>query len=141
MIVLDTNVLSELMKPAERRSAAVVNWMREQPAETVFTTTITLAEILAGVAIVPAGKRKKDMQAVAERIFATIFSGRVLPFDESAARLHAEIITLRRKAGVSTEPLDIQIAAIARARGMAVATRNVSDFEDADIEVIDPWSS
>lgn len=141
MIVLDTNVLSELMKPAERRSGAVVNWMREQPAETVFTTTITLAEILAGIAIVPAGKRKQDMQAVAERIFATIFSGRILPFDESAARLYAEIITLRRKAGVSTEPLDIQIAAIARARGMAVATRNVSDFEDADIEVIDPWSS
>jgi toxin FitB len=140
MIVVDTNVLSEAMKPADIRSPRAFAWWREQPVETLFTTTITLTEILAGIAILPEGKRRALKQEAAEQIFTTVFAQRILPFDDKAARHYAAIITIRRKRGRSSDPFDIQIAAIAKAHGMAVATRNVPDFEEIGIEVIDPWA-
>jgi toxin FitB len=141
VIILDTNVLSELMKPADMRSPAVTQWMRTQRSETVFTTTITLAEVLAGIGILPDGDaRKTKMLTIAEQIFSTLFSRRILPFDEPAARAYADLVTKRRKRGLHNAPFDIQIAAVAKARGMAVATRNTPDFEDSGIDVINPWS-
>jgi predicted nucleic acid-binding protein len=139
MIVVDTNVLSEAMKPSDLRSPRAFAWWKGQSVGALFTTTITLAEVLAGIAILPAGKRRDQMQEAAEKIFATVFAQRILPFDEQAARIYAGMITVRRKAGRSSDPFDIQIAAIAKAHGMAVATRNVPDFEDVGVNVIDPW--
>jgi predicted nucleic acid-binding protein len=139
VIIIDTNVLSELMKPAERRAPVVTQWMRKQLPQSIFLTTITLAEVLAGIAILPDGDRKKTKQAIGEKIFSTLFAGRILPFDEPAARIYADIVTQRRKRGRHNAPLDVQIASVARAHGMAVATRNISDFEDSGIELIDPW--
>jgi toxin FitB len=140
MIVVDTNVLSEAMKPAEIRSPRAFAWWREQHVESLFTTTITLAEVLAGISILPEGRRRASKQQAAEQIFATIFPQRILPFDDKAARLYATIITMRRRHGHSVDAFDVQIAAIAKAHGMAVATRNVTDFEDIGLEVIDPWA-
>ncbi len=141
MIIIDTDVLSELMKPAQLRSSSVTLWMRAQQPERIFTTTITLAEILAGIAILPdGGGRKKKMLTIAERIFSTLLFRRILPFDEPAARVYADIVTERRKRGLHKAPLDFQIAAVAKARGMSIATRNTSDFEGVGIEVINPWS-
>ncbi|MEZ5891095.1 MAG: type II toxin-antitoxin system VapC family toxin [Xanthobacteraceae bacterium] len=141
MIIIDTDVLSELMKPAQSRSPSVTLWMRAQQPERIFTTTITLAEILAGIAILPdGGGRKKKMLAIAEQIFSTLLFRRILSFDEPAARVYADIVTERRKRGLHKAPLDFQIAAVAKARGMSIATRNTSDFEGAGIEVINPWS-
>jgi len=141
LIIIDTDVLSELMKPAQLRSSSVTLWMRAQQPERIFTTTITLAEILAGIAILPdGGGRKKKMLTIAERIFSTLLFRRILPFDEPAARVYADIVTERRKRGLHKAPLDFQIAAVAKARGMSIATRNTSDFEGVGIEVINPWS-
>lgn len=141
MIIIDTDVLSELMKPAQLRSSSVTLWMRAQQPERIFTTTITLAEILAGIAILPdGGGRKKKILTIAERIFSTLLFRRILPFDEPAARVYADIVTERRKRGLHKAPLDFQIAAVAKARGMSIATRNTSDFEGTGIEVINPWS-
>lgn len=142
MIILDTNVLSELMKPADVRATMVVQWMREQQPDDVFTTTISLAEILAGISFLSdKDRRKKPLQTIANQIFSELLGGRVLPFDEAAARVFAEIAAERRRRGLHNAPLDVQIAAVAKARGMAVATRNVSDFEDSGVDVIDPWST
>jgi toxin FitB len=139
MIIVDTNVLSEVMKPAELRSAKVFTWLRSQSPDVIFTTTITLAEILAGIEILPEGKRRLEKHEAANRIFTTVFLERVLPFDENAARAYAGIISLRRKKGRTSDPFDVQIAAIAKCRAMAVATRNTAHFDDSGIEVIDPW--
>ena len=142
MIILDTNVLSELMKPADLCSAAVTHWMKKQRTDDVFTTTMTLAEILAGIYYLQdKDRRKKPLLTIAGQIFSQLFSGRVLPFDDAAAHMFADIVTERRKRGLHYAPLDIQIAAVAKARGMAVATRNTSAFEESGIDVIDPWSS
>lgn len=140
MIIVDTNVLSEAMRPIESRSPRAFAWWVEQPIETLFTTTITLAEVLAGIEVLPEGKRRASKLAAAEQIFRTVFAGKLLPFDEKAARLYANIMTVRRKLGRSTDPLDIQIASIAKAHDMAVATRNVTDFDHIGIEIIDPWT-
>jgi predicted nucleic acid-binding protein len=138
MILLDTNVVSEVMKPPSMRSAKVYSWLRPYPSADVFTTTISLAEVLAGIVILPKGRRKIDLQRAAEKIFATVFPQRILPFDEAAAGAFAELVTFRRRKGLSFDALDVQIAAIAKSRGMTVATRNVVDFEDSGIEVINP---
>jgi predicted nucleic acid-binding protein len=139
MILLDTNVVSEVMKPSAVRSAKVHAWLRPYPTADVFTTTISLAEVLAGIAILPKGRRKIDLQRAAEKIFTTVFPQRILPFDEAAAGAFAELVTVRRRKGLSFDALDIQIAAIAKSRGMTIATRNVMDFEDSGIDVINPW--
>jgi predicted nucleic acid-binding protein len=139
MILLDTNVVSEVMKPSAVRSAKVHAWLRPYPTADVFTTTISLAEVLAGIAILPKGRRKIDLQRAAEKIFATVFPQRILPFDEAAAGAFAELVTVRRRKGLSFDALDVQIAAIAKSRGMTIATRNVVDFEDSGIDVINPW--
>jgi len=140
MIVLDTNVVSEIMKPPALRSAQVFAWLQSQPLSDVFTTTVSLGEVLVGIAMLPQGKRRKTLQKAADTMFSTVFSQRILPFDEAAALAFAEIIAVRRRKGLSYEAMDAQIAGIAKSRGMAVATRNAVDFEDCGIDIINPWN-
>jgi predicted nucleic acid-binding protein len=137
MIVLDTNVLSELMRPQPART--VEAWVAAQPAASLFTTAITQAEILYGVALLPAGRRRNGLGATVDAIFELDLAGRVLPFDSAAAREFAGVATTRRQAGRPMAQADAQIAAIVRSRGAALATRNRADFEGCGIRVIDPW--
>jgi predicted nucleic acid-binding protein len=141
MVVLDTNVVSEAMKPVALRSDDVMAWLRSQPSEDIFTTTVTLAEVLAGIQMLPMGKRRAEKHEAANRIFTELFFDRILPFDEPAASAYADITTVRRKNALTIDVLDIQIAAIAKSRGMAVATRNTVDFEGNAIELINPWKT
>ncbi|MGQ9369238.1 type II toxin-antitoxin system VapC family toxin [Azospirillum sp. ST 5-10] len=137
MIVLDTNVLSELMRPAP--SEAVFHWVAGRPAASLFTTTITQAEILFGLALLPEGRRRSDLLAAAEQMFAEDFAGRVLPFDAAAATAFAPIAAGRRQKGRPTGAFDAQIAAIATSRSAALATRNVADFQDCGLPIVNPW--
>ena len=137
MILLDTNVLSEVLKPAP--SDAVVRWLAAQEASEVFISAITQAEMLCGVEVLPAGRRKSRWAAAIAQIFAEEFQGRVLAFDEDAARAFAKIVAGRDAVGWAISQFDAMIAAIARVRGAAVATRNVEDFRDCGVRVVDPW--
>ncbi len=137
MILLDTNVLSELMRaePAPR----VVDWIAAQPAQGLFTTSITQAEILHGVMLLPPGKQRDAFEAAAQAMFADEFAGRILAFGADAALPYAYIAVDRRHAGRPISHFDAQIAAIARCSGAAIATRNVADFEGCGVEVVNPW--
>ncbi len=137
MIVLDTNVLSELMRPEP--DAAVVAWIGGQPMAGLFTTTLTQAEIFYGLALLPRGRRRDALVAAARPMFEVDLAGRVLPFDTDAALAYPDIAAGRRKGGRPISQIDAQIAAIARSRGARLATRNVSDFADCGIAVVDPW--
>ena len=139
MVLLDTNVMSELMRAAP--SAAVLAWMDELPPRRLFVTAVTEAEVRTGIAILPEGARRRGLADAAERALGVLFAGRVLPFDSDAARAYADIAVASRAAGRPISEADCQIAAIARCRGMAVATRNARDFSETGVEVIDPWAS
>ena len=138
MVLLDTNVVSELMRPAP--SVEVLVWMDELPPRELFVTAVTEAEVRTGIAILPAGARRRGLADAAERTLGGLFAGRVLPFDSSVARANAEIAAASRAAGRPISQSDCQIAAIARSRAMAVATRNVRDFSEMGVELIDPWA-
>jgi toxin FitB len=137
MIVLDTNVLSELMRPTP--SAEVVAWVAEQPAADLFTTAITEAEIFYGIELLDTGRRRDGLLAAAEGMFTEDFAGRVLGFESDAARHFARIAAHRRALGRPISHADAQIAAIARAHGAKLATGNGPDFADCSIAVIDRW--
>lgn len=139
MIVLDTNVLSELMRPEP--AAPVASWVSSQPATSQYTTTVTQAEILYGILLLTAGKRRARLLSAAESMFAEEFAGRVLGFGSDAAALYSRIAADRRRAGRPISHFDAQIAAIARANGAKVVTRNVADFRGCGVELIDPWSA
>ena len=138
MIILDTNVLSEALKPAP--SGIVLRWLAAQPRSGVFTTTITLAEILYGVDALPPGKRRTRLLVAVEKIFAQEFEGRILSSDEDAARAFAGIVASRDRGGRPISQFDAMIAAIARVQHAELATRNVADFDRCGIRVIDPWA-
>lgn len=138
MILLDTNVLSEFMNP--RPSADVVNWLDDQPAGEVCTSAVSRAEIELGLLLMPPGKRQEALSAAARAMFDEDFAGRCLPFDEDAARHYARIVSARTRAGRPISVEDAQIAAIALAHRMKLATRNTTDFELIDsLVVINPW--
>jgi toxin FitB len=137
MIVLDTNVLSELMKGSP--DEAVIEWIGKHPASSLFITSVTQAEILHGILLLPAGKKRIAIQAAADAMFASEFNGRILGFESAAAAPYATIAADRRKAGQPISQFDAQIAAIARASRSAVATRNVADFGGCGVKVINPW--
>ena len=139
MIVLDTNVVSELMRSSP--NPTVEAWLDRQSAASLFLSAISEAELRYGVAVMPEGKRRDAIATEIERTLTRDFAGRILPFDSDAARAYASISADRRAAGQPGSQLDCQIAAIAHSRGAAVATRNVSDFEGCGIAVIDPWRS
>jgi toxin FitB len=136
MIVLDTNVVSELMRAAP--GAAVLAWIDDQPSSSLFLTAMAEAEIRFGLAVLPAGKRSDGLVKAAGRLFEEILGGRILPFDSEAA---GAIAAARRASGRPISQFDCQIAAIASSRGATVATRNVSDFEGCGIETVNPWRS
>ncbi|MDP9813338.1 putative nucleic acid-binding protein [Rhizobium tibeticum] len=137
MIILDTNVLSELLAPSP--SSAVIEWLAAQPSPSVFTTAITEAEILYGLRLLPEGRRRRELEAAILPIFSEDLSGRVLPFDRDAADVYATVATKRRAAGRPISQFDAQIAAVALSRGASLATRNVSDFDELDLVIVNPW--
>ena len=139
MIILDTNVLSELVRP--QPSPRVVAWVGGQPGPALFTTSITRGEMLYGVETLPASRRRIALREAIVQIFEVEFANRVLPFDSAASDFYASICAGRRRSGRPIAPFDAQIAAIARSRGAAVATRNVGDFDGAGVDVVDPWST
>jgi predicted nucleic acid-binding protein len=136
MIVLDTNVVSEAMKPEPHQ--AVRAWLNDQAAETLYISSVTLAELLFGIAALPAGKRK-DMLAQALEGLMGLFRSRVLPFDAEAARHYAELAVTAKASGRGFPTPDGYIAAIAASRGFIVATRDTSPFEATGLTVINPW--
>ena len=137
MILLDTNILSELMRPAPEEG--VEQWLADQPDASVFISAITEAELRYGVALLPAGKRRSALATVIQDMLGEDFTGRILPFDSAAAVAFAEIAATRRQAGLPISQADAQIAAIARSRGASLATRNVDDFAGCEVEIINPW--
>lgn len=139
MIVLDTDVISEALRA--RPDEAVASWLSSQPATSLFLTTITRAELGYGVALLPEGQRRRNLEGAIHQIVTEVFQGRVLPFDGPAADTYAVIAASRRAQGRSIGTLDAQIAAITRCRGGSVATRNVEDFAGCGIPVLDPWRS
>ena len=138
MFLLDTNVVSELLRPSPE--TVVENWVGDHRAKDLYFSAIGEAELLYGVAILPIGRRKTMLASAINSILREDFAHRILPFDSDAAREYASIAAARRSAGRPVEPADCQIAAIARSRAMTVATRNARDFEDSGIEVVDPWA-
>lgn len=137
MIVVDTNVVSELMRPSP--SPVVVGWVRRSERE-LYTTSITLAEIRYGIERLADGRRKELLRSIAEEVFAD-FEERVLPFDAKAAVLYATIVSDRDRAGLPIDGFDAQIVSICRAHRAALATRNSKDFQGTGTDVIDPWQS
>ena len=137
-VLLDTNVVSELLRPSP--NPAVEGWVAERPAAELYFSAVGEAELRYGVAMLPTGQRKDALAAAIEGILREDFEGRILPFDSDAARAYANIAAAHRAAGRTVAPADCQIAAIARSQGMSVATRNVRDFRDIGIEIIDPWA-
>ena len=138
-VVLDTNVISELMR--DNPAVMVVDWFDAQHINSLSITTITQAEILTGIELLPNGRRKYNLFQLAEYFFTSIFIGRVLVFDSEAASAYAEIFAQRQAIGRPIGQSDCQIAAIARCQGATIATRNVPDFEGVGVELIDPWLS
>jgi predicted nucleic acid-binding protein len=137
MLMLDTNILSVMMSAEPIRKVA--DWIVVQPSEELFTASVCQAEILSGIAILPAGRRRADLELAAFAMFSDDFQGRVLPFDAEAAAASAEMFTVRRKAGRPFGTIDLMLAAIARVRGASIVTRNVADFEGVGLTIINPW--
>jgi hypothetical protein len=138
VILLDTNVLSEFMRPVPGES--VVSWLDKQEANQVWISAITRAEIELGLALLPDGQRKSALVAAANAIFSEDFSGRCVPFDEAAARCYAQCVTERSRMGRPISVEDAQIASIALSRGLVLATRNERDFEMIEgLSIVNPW--
>jgi predicted nucleic acid-binding protein len=138
VIILDTNVISELMRAAPDED--VMRWVSTQDATTLFLTSVTVAEILHGVMLLPAGRRRRAVESAAESMFKEDFADRILPFAGDEARSYAKISADRHRLGRPISQFDAQIAAIARTKGATLATRNIADFEHCGIKVIDPWT-
>ena len=139
MIILDTNVVSELLRPAPEKR--VVDWLAGLDGSGVYLTTITEAELRLGIAILPAGKRRDGLAEMIDQIIREDFADRILPFDSPAAVAFADIAASRRAKGRPIAHADCQIAAIAQAAAAKVATRNTPDFVDCGIKLIDPWKT
>lgn len=136
MIILDTNVLSALMRTEP--DIAVVDWLDRQPAESIWITSITLFEARLGVELVPKGKRQRALEAALEQLVAEDLENRVLDFDSSAALEAAALAAARQKSGRPVDMRDTQIAGIALARKASLATRNIGHFEDANLSIVNP---
>jgi predicted nucleic acid-binding protein len=139
MIVLDTNVLSEALRPEPEPS--VLDWLGNQPRASLFTTTVTRGELLYGIRLLTDGRRRRGLWEAARKIFDEDFAGQVLSFDSDAADMYAHIAASRRMAGKPISQFDAMIVAMARSRGASLATRNVKDFEDCGIDVVNPWTA
>ncbi|MCY3819828.1 MAG: type II toxin-antitoxin system VapC family toxin [Gammaproteobacteria bacterium] len=138
MLVIDTNVASELMRPVP--TPAVAAWIADRDQAEMYLTAVSQAELLFGVAILPAGRRRNALEAAMNEWLDVGFAGRILPFESAAARVYAEIAAHRRQAGRPIGEADCQIAAISRSCGASLVTRNVRDFQGTGVEVVDPWA-
>jgi predicted nucleic acid-binding protein len=139
VILLDTNVLSEFMRP--QPAMQVVAWLDEQPAGEVWISAISRAEIELGLALMPKGKRQMALAQAAQAMFDEDFAGRCLPFDEAAAVHYARIVSARMRAGRPISVEDAQIAAVALAHGMVLATRNTANFAQIEgLDLVNPWA-
>jgi toxin FitB len=138
MIVLDTNVISELLRPAA--APPVLAWFANHEGSSLFVTALTAAELLSGAETMPPGRKRTFLQTSIEEILEVVYAGRILPFDESAARAYAAIVAAHKRAGRPISTLDAAIAAIAKTHRAALATRNTADFAHCGIRLIDPWT-
>ena len=138
MILLDTNVISEMMR--ERPEPAVSAWLNKQPEEEIWTASVVLAEVLSGIEMMAAGHKQKALREAVDGMIAEDFRGRDLDFDLSAARQYGQILSTRRRIGRPIREFDAQIAAIAKVHGATLATRDINDFAGCSLTVIDPWS-
>lgn len=139
MFILDTNVLSAVM--GSQPAAALAAWLAAQPPDELFTVSVCQAEILAGIAVLPKGRRRDGLQIAATSMFREDFVGRVLPFDADAAVMYAELFAARRRAGRPPAIADLIIASVARVRGASVVTRDAGGFAECGLTVIDPWAT
>jgi toxin FitB len=137
MIVLDTNVISDAMSTSPNPD--VLSWLSNQPSHLLFTTSVSLSEILYGIELLPVGDRRNRLVTTAEAMFARLFAGRVLVYEELAARAFAPIAVARRQCGRPITLFDAQIAAITHANGATLATRNTADFEACGVRLVNPW--
>ena len=137
MILLDTNVISEPLRRVPE--ARVIAWLDGQSMDTLFLSAVTVAELRAGVELLPAGKRRSGLQRDLEQRILPLFAGRILAFDLACTREYATLLASTRAAGVAIAAADSYIAAIAAANGLAVATRDAAPFRAAGIAVINPW--
>lgn len=139
MILLDTNVVSEPLRPEP--DARVIEWLDAQPLETLYLSAITVAELRAGVALMPSGRRRDRLNDYLDKHLLPSFLGRVLPFDLACTHAYAQVLAMTRRAGSGIETADALIAAVATANGLLVATRDTSPFEAAGLTVINPWTA
>lgn len=137
MIILDTNVVSEAMKPEPNPSVRA--WLNDQAVETLYLSSVTLAELLFGIAALPKGKRKEMLEQALNGLMS-LFRDRVLPFDIEAARHYAELAVLAKDGGRGFPTPDGYIAAIATSRGFSVASRDTAPYDAARVPVINPWN-
>ena len=138
MIILDTNVLSELMRP--QPNEFVLQWIAKYQASSLFITALTQAEILYGLELLPKGKRRTALKQAARAMFDLDFAQRILDFNSDAAQQFAAIAAKRKKIGRPISQIDAQIAAIAKSHNATLATRNVADFTECEINIINPWN-
>ena len=139
MIILDTNVVSEPMKP--NGNPAVQAWLDQQTAETLYLTTTSLSELLVGIEFLPEGKRKEGLDAALNNLLEQLFGSRILPFDSQAARAYAPLIGRAKTNGCAISVADGQIAAIASVHGFSVATRDTAPFIATGVPIINPWAA
>ena len=139
MILLDTNVISEMMRL--RPEPVVAAWLDKQPQEELWTASVVLAELLSGIELMPAGRKQTALRDAVEEMIADDFRGQVFRFDVPAARRYGQILSARKRIGRPIREMDALIAATALSHRAALATRNTSDFEDCGIELVNPWNT
>jgi len=137
MIVLDTNVVSELMRSSP--DARILHWFSSQSADDLHITAITMSEILYGIELISTARRRETVRAAAEKMFEAVFADRILTFEDRAARAFSQIASSRRRQGKPMADFDAQIAAIARVHGATLATKNPYVFEGCGVRLINPW--
>jgi predicted nucleic acid-binding protein len=138
MILLDTNVISEIMRP--HPDPAVTTWIQSVPRKEFWTSSVVVAEILSGIDLMPAGRRQEGLREAVEEMIAEDFHDQILNFDLAAARHFGQILSARQRIGLPINEMDAQIAATARVYGATVATRNIRDFLACDLALVNPWS-
>lgn len=139
MFVLDTNVLSALMRP--QPIPEVATWIAGQPLDLLFTSSVCQSEILSGLAVMQEGRRRRDLESAARAMFTEDFDGRILPFDSECAVVYAELFAVRRQMGRPAATIDLMVASIARSHGASVVTRDVEGFQGCGLVVINPWEA
>jgi predicted nucleic acid-binding protein len=139
MFVLDTNILSAMM--SAKPVSEIASWVARQSTGRLFTTVLSQAEILSGLAIMAEGRRRLDLEEAARAMFVEDFEGRVLPFDMPAASAYADIFAARKRIGRPATTIDLMIAAVARSHGASVVTRDSRGFEGSGVSVINPWDA